>query len=323
MYITFIGDHRSNGGPNNVNKQIIRYKSRNILYVNFSNRFAKYPDALIKILISKVVIVSGLYGINIFALKIAKLLGKKTIYIMHGCAEHEAMINGRKLSRHNIRVERATLQYSDLLLPVSKKFCQWVKNQYPQYADKTQYWHFGIEQIQMDSNNTIRESNTIAAAGGDMPRKRNEILSNVVEKMNGRVNLTVYGNLNLPELSRQYKHTTWAGLVDNNIFLQELQGKSVFVVNSVFDTLNITGLEALLCGCSVLISSQAGVLELMNLSEQDIIVNPDDEEEIEQKLMYLLDHPNNKRIREAMDWELLDPRNAVKRLVDICTALAE
>lgn len=323
MQIAFVGDFRYNIGPCNVNREIIRHKSNHVLHVNYTRRFGKFPDALIKILVSKVVVISGISRLNHFSIRAAKIMGKKTAYIMHGCAEFEAKLNGVTLSDADMRREREIMQYADLLLPVSKRYSQWVKRQYPQYAEKTDYWRPGVAEIHMDAESVVRQKNTISAAGGDLPLKRNMTVSNAIERLNGSVYLTVYGHAGDDVKSAGNRYTQWVGTVDHDLFLRELKGKEIFVVNSVIESFNISLVEALSCGCSILVSDKVGAAEIMCLTDQDIIYNPDDENELVEKIQYLLKNPNNRRIWEKLDWKSLGYDAAVKRLEQLCEKMAE
>ena len=61
-------------------------------------------------------------------------------------------------------------------------------------------------------------------------------------------------------------------------------------------SLGISPLEALSRGCSLLVSRGAGICELLNLEEMDIIENPLDTEELKSKLLWIHHHPNHSRL---------------------------
>lgn len=321
MQFLLVGDFRGNLGPTNVNKEIIRYKSSRFLHVDFSGRCRKYGDCLLKLIRSDVIVVSAPTPLGYYAVNLAKYLGKKTAYIMHGCAEYEAEINGITLPDADIRRERKLLECVDLLLPVSQKYSQWVKKQYPQHADKTSYWRLGIACFEQPMKNICCD-NRIAAAGGDKPLKRNRVLSDAVELLQGNACLDVYGSFNEYSVDKNNHHTRWRGALEHDRFLEELCRSKIFIVNSEIESFNISVVEALQCGCSILVSDHVGAAEIMNLTKEDLICDIHDPQEIARKIAFLLDHPNHDRICSNMDWNMLSYKNAVGQLEKICEDLA-
>ena len=85
----------------------------------------------------------------------------------------------------------------------------------------------------------------------------------------------------------------------------------------------MTIFDALNSGCSILISDKAGATDLLDLQEMDIIYNPLDKEEIKEKLLYLLDNPNNERILAGLDYEELSFSKSVKKIQEYCEMLLE
>ena len=323
MFILFLGDSRENSGPTNVNRAVIQFKSKHLLTVNYSNRFGKYLDALCKITISRIVVLSGVSKFNSIFQKIAKLLGKKTVYVMHGCEEYEAIVDGRKVLGKEIHYERSLLQNADLLLPVSEKYSLWVRERYPQYAEKTGYWQIGIPGISVDPSPVERQGNCVSAAGGDWVLKKNNVICKAVEKLKGMARLTVFGKIQNPDSIVQQPYIEWAGNVEHTLFIESLKKQDLFVVNSAIESFCVSVMEALACGCSILVSNNVGASGLMQLEDQDMIFDTNDSDEIAEKIKYLLEHPNNQRIVDSIDWNCLRWSEAVGRLEDVCKALAK
>ena len=323
MKILFLGDDRENRGPSNVNRSIIQHKSKRILTVNHSLRLCKYLEALCKASVSQIIILSGVSKFNCIFLKIAKLLGKKTVYLMHGCAEYEATLDGRKENGNSFRKERDILKNADLLLPVSEKYSLWVKDRYPQYAEKTGYWQIGIPEISVDLSHVERQGNCVSAAGGDWVLKKNDIICEAVEKLKGTVHLTVFGNVQNPDRNTRQSYIEWAGNVEHTLFIESLKKQDLFIVNSAIESFCVSVMEALACGCSILVSNNVGASGLMQLKDQDIIFDTNDSDEIARKIEYILEHPNNQRIVDPIDWKYLRWSEAVKRLEDVCEALVK
>ena len=78
----FIGGTEGNTGPDNVNRGIIFNLPLNFRSIGGGNKIIKYINAIRYVLRCNVVIVSGISKIGMYAMKMARFLGKKTIYIM-------------------------------------------------------------------------------------------------------------------------------------------------------------------------------------------------------------------------------------------------
>ena len=107
-----------------------------------------------------------------------------------------------------------------------------------------------------------------------------------VTVLHGKASLTVYG-VEDGDISPEENGIRKAGTLPHDQFLQELAGTQLFVLNSVFETFSVAVVEALACGCSVLVSEVAGITDLLVLEETDIIHDPMDVEEIRGKMEYL------------------------------------
>lgn len=74
-----------------------------------------------------------------------------------------------------------------------------------------------------------------------------------------------------------------------------MQKSELYILNSVYEPFALSVYDALLCGCSVLITNVAGALELLNVTEHDVIFDPMDENEIANKIDYLLEKRNSDK----------------------------
>lgn len=323
MRILFLGGTKTNSGPCNVNRGIIRNLSDSFCILSRQNKLQRLQEIFRKCLYSDVVVVSGVAIQNCVATGFAKMCRKKVVYIMHGCAEFEAQVNRQKIKEGSLRQEQFLLKNSDLLLPVSKKFQSWVCSRYPQYADKVKYLYNGIDKaILAEYGGIKKKKGSIAAAGADRGVKNNIVVAHAVEEMNGKANLTVYGAI-YHEAPTGFEHTKYIGRIPHEEYLRRLEGTELFVVNSVFETFSISAVEALCCGCSLLVSEIVGVTDLLELEECDIIQDPMNEEEIREKIEYLLEHPNNQRILDKLDIDEYSYAKQVERLEALCRELVE
>ena len=123
----FVGDTNGNTGPANVNKGIVANLSYAFCIADSVNKVKKYINAFIGVVRCKVIVVSGMSKVGVCAIKLAKLLNKKTVYIMHGCYEMECALNESAVDENSLQMEQYILHSVDLLLPVSERYSQITK----------------------------------------------------------------------------------------------------------------------------------------------------------------------------------------------------
>ena len=97
----------------------------------------------------------------------------------------------------------------------------------------------------------------------------------------------------------------------------------LFVLNSICESFGLSVFDALFCGCSVLVSNVAGSLDLLDATEHDIIYDPMNEDEITEKIDYLLKYPNNNRLLSSLDFDKISYKAEVRRLQQFCDELCQ
>ena len=209
------------------------------------------------------------------------------------------------------------MEQASLLLPVSTKYGEWIKNRYPEYKDRVGAWTLGYDAVDRPESG-VKTKGLILAAGGNTPQKNNNQVSNAVAGLNGTARIEIYGTVNYGWAQNINENTRWMGKVSNNEFLQKLAAAELFVVNSTVESFSIALMEAVYCGCSILASSDVGALDLLEVEDTDIILNVNDVDEIRSKMQYLLDHPNHDRICAKLDWEKISYARSIERLRQIC-----
>lgn len=321
MKILFWGGIKSNTGPANINKGIVANLSDRFWVVRTQGKYRELLNMLWKLLRSDAVVVSGVSRKGAILVVAAKLLGKKSVYLMHGCAEWEYRINGIQPNKKGLSQEASLMKYADLLLPVSRRYMLWAQGVYPQYAHKMEYVYNGVDQ-NLFANPMIcsKMPGSVAACGGMMPTKNLLPVMQAVELLEGKAKMRIYGG-NQRGTYGQYKYSILEGGLPHDEFLNKMSENQLFVLNSVQESFSIATLEALACGCSLLVSEVAGVCDLLALEETDIIHDPMDVEEIRSKIDYLLDHPNYERLRSQFDPEQWSFAKMVENLEEKCRAL--
>lgn len=318
----FIGGTDGNTGPSNVNKGIVANLTSSFYVADSKNKVAKYMSAIINTFRCEVVVMSGMSKVGVYAIKLAKLLNKKTIYIMHGCYEIETALNEAVVDANSIQMEQYILHSVDLLLPVSERYSQLIQKKYPFCKGKTAYLHNGVERVEFNWSQDSREKGRIIAVGGDRKLKNNIAIANAVAKLDSSKKLVVYGHLYHPDDLPKGDNIEFKGLVSQEQLYKEMSQSELFVLNSTFESFGLTVFDALQCGCSVLVSNVAGALDILNVTEHDVIYNPMDEDEIAKKIDYLLQNPNNSRLMKDLNFEKISYKAEVERLEQFCGKLS-
>lgn len=319
----FVGGTDGNTGPSNVNKGIVANLTSNFYVADSKNKVAKYWSALINTFRCEVVVVSGMSKVGVYAIKLAKLLNKATIYIMHGCYEIETELNEAVVDTNSIQMEQYILHNVTLLLPVSERYSQLIQERYPFCKGKTAFLHNGVERVKLNYNQICREKGRIIAVGGDRKLKNNISIANAVAKLDSSKKLVVYGHLYHPDDLPKGDNIEFKGLVPQEQLYEEMQKSELYVLNSVYEPFALSVYDALLCGCSILVTNVAGALELLNVTKHDVIYDPMNENEIAEKIDYLFQHPNNKRLMENLDFDKISYKAEVERLEQFCKKLSE
>lgn len=208
------------------------------------------------------------------------------LFKFHGCYEMECALNESAIDENSLQMEQYILRSVDLLLPVSERYSKMIQEKYPFCKGKTAYLHNGVEKINLEHGEVQREKGRIIAVGGDRKLKNNITVAKAMAKLGADRVLTVYGHLYHPNNLPQGKNIEFKGLVPQTQLYEEMQKSELYILNSVYEPFALSVYDALLCGCSVLITNVAGALELLNVTEHDVIFDPMDENEIANKIDY-------------------------------------
>ena len=97
----------------------------------------------------------------------------------------------------------------------------------------------------------------------------------------------------------------------------------LYVLDSIYEPFALSVFDALFCGCSILVSNVAGALELLDVTEHDIIYDPMNEDEIAEKIDYLLKNPNNNRLLSSLNFDKISYKTEVRCLERFCEELCQ
>lgn len=314
MKLFMLGDFQSENGPGNANKQIKSVLSQKFIvtYSSATKKVMRLFEAYNGIKNSDILILCSKSNINYIAIKIAKKMNRKVIYLMHGCASLESKIANPNISRKSLKkiesYEKFIYTFSDCIVCVSKHFMEFMKKQIPEFSNKLDYI-FNIVDIKNIENlckeKKLENQNKILSVGGGMKRKNNLILAEIVDKYFPNVTFTVVGaELEEGKNIKAIPCVNWIEHLPHDKLCQLMGEHTLYIQNSSFETFGLAVIEALYAGCSLLLSKEIGCIDLFEtITDNDIINDVTDEEEIRRKIKHILQEPNNKRLKDGFKKE--------------------
>ena len=312
MRIFVIGDYRTGSGPANVTKKYIdglTALGHDVVCLARRSKPMRLLEIAAGIPFCDVVLLSGHSGQNVWALKSAKSASKPAAFLMHGCVEYENQINLAEDERMT-ECEKQTLEMADEIYTVSHRFKKWLLQKYPQYRAKTETLINGIDNPKKDcfDNMQERDKNLIFSIGGGMPRKKIKVICRAIKRLNEdgyNLRLVVAGAKGADsEEINSYDFVEDIGVVPKKTVDSYFDKAALFIQNSCFETFGLAPMEAIMHGCTVLLTKEIGALDIIGAPEaDDIITDYNDPIEIAQKIRYLIDNPNAKRLYDTIDFE--------------------
>ncbi len=323
------GDDFSGTGPAIVTGALIKNAPSNTLSLKHKGKAGRALEIPGKIARCDAVLFSGFSKQNIYGMDLARLFGKKTAYLMHGCVEYENEMN-RVPDKKMASLERKMLKKTDLILAVSRQFEEWLKENYPEYKDKISHLTNGIDWELMTESygDEKRDTYGLITVGGGMPRKAIVNICKAVERLKtegyDKLTLTVVGDKGADtDEIMSYPFVKNEGLVSHERLMRLYQKSRLFIQNSRFETFGLAPLEALLTQTDILVSKKCGALSVIKkYEERDIINDTEDIDEIAQKIRWLLSGENHVRLICELDKESTSWKSRVKELMKIMKALA-
>lgn len=325
MKLLMLGEYNSNAGPSNVNKKIINNLSNSIMYIKSKKKVNKFFELIFKFIKSDIILVSGFDPRYSSLCKFSKIINKKTIYLMHGYAKYDNEINCLSLNDKILKKEYEILSKVSLILCVSQKFSEWLAIQLPEFKDKIFFINSGIDINNNDifSKNKNNDKFVIALSGGNRNIKNNvEVCRAVKILFDSGINIEVniYGRIyDNNDTFTKYSFLNFKGQINQEDFYKELKKTNLFILNTEVESFGLSAADALIGGCDILLSSNCGILSILDYTPNDIIYDPHNIDEIAQKIKYFINNnSNNNRLLSKINFEKCSWKNRTKQLFKIC-----
>lgn len=321
MDLYLMGDCITSTGPGIANKEI--KKSLEIGYkINCSsnNKIILILSLYNQIKNSDILVICSFSKMNYIAIKIAKKLQKKILYIMHGCATYEKKINDPLISIKQLnkieKLENYIFENVDKIVCVSKYFMDFMRTYKKEYYEKYDFI-FNIVDIK-NKNSYLPKKKQVFSTGGGMIRKNNYKVACAIENLSCDFEYIIAG-LNLEDGNKlREKNVCWKGEISHDEVIKLMSESYIYVQNSRFETFGLAVIEALYCGCNILISNNVGCKDLFStLIDDDIIFNVDNENEISEKIDKLIKNGNNERLRRGFLKEAVTRQWQLKKFQNI------
>lgn len=329
MRVLILGDAAGNSGPSNVHRAFIGHwpDEDRIDYVHANDKAGFIREGVAEGLKSDVVL-SPLVNFPCIAAQDAlHLLGKPVVCFNHGYIPFENEINRIGHSEWWLRRYRAALRSADCVVANSSFQRDFILRHQPELRDRTQSIDLGIDYFPQRESCADGRRPVVVVSGGTRKVKGNDVVARAVSLLceRGRsLDLKVYGRRyddggfltgTLPDDAGE---KCLLGHVDRDEFLESLNRSSLFIMNSRHDSFGLSLFDALREGCSVLVSRNCGALEVLDTEDCDVVEDCEDVREVADKMAYLLEHPNAKRLYATIDFDACCWDKQVSRLREIC-----
>lgn len=317
----FVGDFATSTGPSIVNKNIKLAIGKRGFYSKSKSKFLRIIELLIKAPFSDCLFFCSFSKLDVIGIKLAKVLNKKTFYLMHGRIQFENDINKRN-NELLIKTEKYILDNVSCIVCVSKMLLNEVARD--AYSSKTEYVYNCINYSDIIVvDDLIKEKNLIMSTGGLIPIKNNIIVCKAIDLLNKKHNCNLqylligddYGNL---DQLKEYNFVKYIKHVSHQECLKYMKKSNIYIQNSLYETFGLAIVESIVNDCNLLISKNVGVKDMIStFTEDDIIYNPNDVNEISSKILHLLSIPNSQRIKKGINAKNTDLKKQGQQLLKV------
>lgn len=274
--IYYMGDFVSDKGPAIVNKNYQKYLSKQCYICKTNNKVARSVHFIIHLLNTRILLISGLSKFHLEAMKVAKKLNIKVVYLMHGYNKMEYEINNIPLGERKLeKVEKQILKETDKIICVSETFADYMKEQRIDIAKKIDFVSNGVTHIKFEQRSQNKNIYTIISVGGGTRIKNNLDVCKAIEQIdNQKIKFIVIGPKEQDgNLISEYEFVEYYEQLPHDEVIKKMQISNLYIQNSYFDTFGLSVTEAIETGCQVLISKDIGAISILENLKKDMIIN--------------------------------------------------
>lgn len=305
--IYFAGNILDDNGPAIVNKNYYIFLKKYAFFCASNNKIKRIFHYMVHVFFTKKIIISGFSYLNYCLLILSNFFRKKTYYLMHGYVKMEMkysnIICEKKIK--NVLLEQKILKHAYKIICVSEKFANFLSEEYPEFKNKICFVNNGVNYLDLKNNN--KKTGNIISLGGGVAIKNNIAICKALEKIKYKNKYIVVGPLGqYGDEIKKYKFVEYYDHLSNEKVLEKMKECSLYVQNSYFETFSLASAEAINSGCDLLLSNNIGFLSIVNnITDEDLIYNPDDINEISKKIAKKIkqDNINISIIDEKNSWE--------------------
>jgi glycosyltransferase involved in cell wall biosynthesis len=332
MKVLLLGDALGNSGPSNVHKEFLQHwpAEDEIGFVHAQDKAGFIREGLSKGWKADVIVSPLLNFAMICTQDALHLMGRPVVCFNHGYVAFENEMNHLGHSQWWVNRYKAALRSADLVVANSGFQERFVLGCQPELAGKTTHILLGLDRFQQMESHSVDGGPVICVSGGSRDIKGNDVVARALALMRVRgieCRLDVYGKVDAEmhflDAFPKGDVVRVLGQVSHDRFIDGLNVSNLFVMNSRHESFGLSALDALRAGCSVLISKDSGVLEVLSPKGSDVIENCEDAKEVADKMAYLLEHPNAKRLYESIDFDELSWDVQTRKLREMCVGVVE
>lgn len=339
----YIGDFKSNNGPGIANRNLKRGIKQAMMehpgsYKVYFSRRSCLPSRIWEMIQyiawSDFVCICNYTRLHLFAAWLAKKMKKKCIYRLHGYATYESQVNHPNMDKKSWnrvhRQESFLFKHVDKIICVSKISKDYMVGQEPLYANKFHYCYNAVNYQKIENligvkKNSGKDKCLILSVGGGMPGKNNLTVAKgiqILQRKHPEISFeyTIVGAAyTQKDALRHYSFVKYYDHLPHKQLLEKMKESDIYIQDSTFDTFNLSAIEALMCGCSLLLSKNIGALGIFeNISSRNIIYSVKDAEEISEKIWNIYICPNYSELKQAIKYQLIDTQMVAERFIELC-----
>lgn len=229
-------------------------------------------------------------------------------------------------------IEKNGVENADRIIAVSEEMKTDIIKAYQTPAEKITVIHNGID---LNQYHPVRDRSYLEQQGIDFPYllfvgriSRQKGIIPLLEAMArlDQVHLVLCASSpDTPELEREVRakvagnpYLKWINeMVPKEQVIQLYSHAAAFICPSIYEPFGIINLEAMACKAPVIASRVGGIKEVVLDGETGFLVNPDDPEELAEKIRVILNNPElaarfkeagRKRVEDHFSWETIANR---------------